>query len=162
MNQKKETQALIVKFQKVHLNAKLPSKAYSGDAGWDVYSTKKVTIPGNGSARLIPTGLKMAIPDGYFARIEGRGGFHLSTTLIHKGTPIDSGYRDEVFAIVGNTGEYPIVIEAGDKFGQLVYYPVLNIQQEETSEILVDTARGTSKLGQSDKKEKEKEQDPVV
>ena len=145
-------ETLTVKFQKTHPKAKLPEKAYKGDAGWDVYSVKKINIPGNGATRLIPVGFKMAIPDGYFARIEGRGGFHANSTLFHKGTPIDSGYRDEVFAIVGNSGPYPITIEAGQKFGQLVYYEVISIENEEVEEIPVDTERGTSKLGQSDNK----------
>lgn len=141
-----------IKFEKTSKQAKLPEKAYKGDAGWDVFSTKKITIPGNGAVRLVPIGLKMAIPEGYFAKIEGRGGLHANTSLIHKGTPIDSGYRDEVFAIVGNTGVYPVVIEEGQKFGQLVYYRVLDIENQEVKKIPNDTERGNSKLGQSDKK----------
>lgn len=142
-----------VKLQKLKESAQLPNKAYAGDAGWDVYSTKKVVIPGHGTARLVPIGFKMEIPEGYFARIEGRGGFHLNTTLIHKGTPIDAGYRDEVFAIVANIGEYPQTIEEGTKFGQLVFYPVINVEQEFVEQVNMDTERGTSKLGESDKKQ---------
>jgi len=141
--------SLSIKFEKVHSRAKLPEKAYSGDAGWDVYSTKKIVIPGNGGTRLIPIGLKMEIPEGYFAKIEGRGGIHAKTTLIHKGTPIDSGFRDEVFAIVGNTGPYPITLAAGEKFGQLVYYKEVDVENIE-GKVLNNTERGTSKLGQSD------------
>jgi dUTP pyrophosphatase len=146
------SETLKVKFQKTSPRAKLPEKAYAGDAGWDVYSAKRVNIPGNGATRTIPVGFKMAIPDGYFAKIEGRGGFHANSTLFHKGTPIDSGYRGEVFAIVSNAGPYPVTIEAGQKFGQLVYYKVLPVEIEEVEEIPVDTERGTSKLGQSDNK----------
>ena len=143
---------LKVKFKKTHPKAKIPEKAYEGDAGWDIYATKKVIIPGNGGTKLVPIGLMMAIPDGYFGRIEGRGGVHANTTLIHKGTPIDSGYRGEVFAIVGNTGPYPITITVGQKFGQLVYYPVIAVENEEVEDIPKDTERDESKLGQSDNK----------
>ncbi|HNW88125.1 MAG TPA: hypothetical protein PKN48_00550 [Bacteroidales bacterium] len=144
--------ALQVKFQKLQKDAKLPEKAYAGDAGWDIFSIKRVNIPGRGQVRAISLGFSMAIPEGYFARIEGRSSLHTNTTLIHKGTPIDSGYRGEVFAIVGNTGDYPLTIEAGQKFGQMVFYPILDIKPEFVDLLPVDTERGTSCLGESDAK----------
>lgn len=144
---------LKVKFHKLQKESKLPEKAYPGDAGWDVFAIKKVNIPGRGQAKLISLGFSMAVPEGYFARIEGRGSVHANTTLIHKGTPIDSGYRGEVFAIVGNIGDYPLTIEAGQKFGQMVFYPILNIEPEFVDELPVDTERGASCLGASDKKQ---------
>jgi len=147
---------LKVEFKKVVPDARLPEKAYEGDAGWDVFAAKKIIIPGNGQTKLVPVGFKMAIPDGFFARIEGRGSVHAQTTLIHKGTPIDSGYRGDVYAIVGNAGDYPITIEKGDKFGQLVYYPVLNIEHTEIKEdkdfTIPFTERGEGGQGSSDKK----------
>lgn len=82
---------------------KLPSYARKGDAGMDIVSPKEYTI-NPGETIIIPTGIKMAIPEGYAILIQPRSGMSVKTKLRIANTPglIDSGYRDEIGVIVEN------------------------------------------------------------
>ena len=81
----------------------LPHYANEGDAGMDLYSPEEYTI-GPGETIIIPTGLKVAIPQGYALLIQPRSGQSVKTKLRVANTPglIDSGYRDEIGVIVEN------------------------------------------------------------
>lgn len=83
--------------------AKLPAYANDGDAGLDIYSPKEYTID-PGETKIIPTGIKVAIPKGYAILIQPRSGQSVKTKLRIANTPglIDSGYRDEIGVIVEN------------------------------------------------------------
>jgi dUTP pyrophosphatase len=80
-----------------------PGYARHGDAGMDIYSTEDYTID-PGKTVIIPTGIKMAIPEGYAILIQPRSGLSAKTKLRVANTPglIDSGYRDEIGVIVEN------------------------------------------------------------
>lgn len=82
---------------------KLPSYARTGDAGMDIVSPKEYTI-NPGETIIIPTGIKMAIPEGYAVLIQPRSGMSVKTKLRVANTPglIDSGYRDEIGVIIEN------------------------------------------------------------
>lgn len=82
---------------------KIPSYAHETDAGMDIYSPSEYTI-GPGETVIIPTGIKVAIPDGYAILIQPRSGQSVKTKLRVANTPglIDSGYRDEIGVIVEN------------------------------------------------------------
>ena len=81
----------------------LPTYANEGDAGLDIYSPKEYTI-NPGEIKIIPTGIKVAIPKGYAILIQPRSGQSVKTKLRIANTPglIDSGYRDEIGVIVEN------------------------------------------------------------
>ena len=81
----------------------IPSYAHETDAGMDIYSPSEYTI-GPGETVIIPTGIKVAIPDGYALLIQPRSGQSAKTKLRVANTPglIDSGYRDEIGVIVEN------------------------------------------------------------
>ena len=81
----------------------LPTYAHDTDAGLDIYSPQEYTI-GPGETIIIPTGIKMAIPDGYAILIQPRSGQSAKTKLRVANTPglIDAGYRDEIGVIVEN------------------------------------------------------------
>lgn len=81
----------------------IPSYAHETDAGMDIYSPSEYTI-GPGETVIIPTGIKVAIPDGYAILIQPRSGQSVKTKLRVANTPglIDSGYRDEIGVIVEN------------------------------------------------------------
>ena len=81
----------------------LPTYANEGDAGLDIYSPKEYTI-NPGETIIIPTGIKVAIPEGYAILIQPRSGQSAKTKLRIANTPglIDSGYRDEIGVIVEN------------------------------------------------------------
>lgn len=81
----------------------LPTYAHDTDAGMDIYSPQEYTI-GPGETIIIPTGIKVAIPEGYALLIQPRSGQSVKTKLRVANTPglIDSGYRDEIGVIVEN------------------------------------------------------------
>ena len=81
----------------------VPQYANPGDAGMDLYAPEEYTIE-PGATKIIPTGIKMAIPKGYAILIQPRSGQSVKTKLRIANTPglIDSGYRDEIGVIVEN------------------------------------------------------------
>lgn len=83
--------------------AKLPKYAHDGDGAMDVYALDDYTI-NPGETKLIPTGIKMAIPQGYGILVQPRSGLSLKSKLRIANTPglIDSGYRDEIGVIIEN------------------------------------------------------------
>ena len=80
-----------------------PTYARLGDAGMDIYSNEEYTIE-PGKTLIIPTGIKVAIPEGYAILIQPRSGLSAKTKLRVANTPglIDSGYRDEIGVIIEN------------------------------------------------------------
>ncbi|MDF2524697.1 MAG: dUTPase [Clostridiales bacterium] len=86
--------------------AVLPFYAKPGDAGMDVCAAEEVEIK-PGETKIIPTGLKLAIPDGYEIQVRPRSGISFKTPLRLSNSPgtIDSGYRDELGIIMTNTSE---------------------------------------------------------
>lgn len=93
-----------VPIQLCHPNAKIPTYAKLGDAGMDVYAVEDITI-NPGETKIVPTGLKMAIPLGYEIEVRPRSGLSVKSPLRVANAPgtIDSGYRDEVGVIITNT-----------------------------------------------------------
>jgi dUTP pyrophosphatase len=87
-------------------DAILPRYANTGDAGMDVYAAEDVTIM-PGETVIVPTGLKLAIPDGYEIQVRPRSGISFKTPLRVPNSPgtIDSGYRDELGIIMNNSSE---------------------------------------------------------
>lgn len=83
--------------------AQVPTYASTGDAGLDIYSLEDYTIA-PGETKIIPTGIKVAIPKGFAILIQPRSGQSVKTKLRIANTPglIDSGYRDEIGVIVEN------------------------------------------------------------
>lgn len=86
-----------------HPNAKMPAYAHLTDAGMDVYALEDITIA-PGETKLIPLGIKVALPLGYELQVRPKSGRTLKTKLRIANTPgtIDSGYRDEIGVIVDN------------------------------------------------------------
>lgn len=111
----------------VHDDAKVPSYAYPSDSGFDLYSTIEVNIPAFGRA-LIPTGLKLSIPDEYEIQVRPKSGLALNQGLTVLNTPgtVDSGYVGEIKVIVFNTNNTTAVISKGMKIAQAVLCPVVN------------------------------------
>ena len=87
-------------------DATLPIYAHETDAGMDIYANEDITIA-PGETKLIHTGLKMAIPEGYEIQVRPRSGLSLKTPLRICNAPgtIDAGYRDEIGIIMQNTSE---------------------------------------------------------
>ena len=87
-------------------NARIPVYANPEDAGMDIYAADECMIR-PGETVLVPTGLKVAIPEGYEIQIRPRSGISLRTKLRLSNSPgtIDSGYRDEICIIMSNLSD---------------------------------------------------------
>lgn len=119
-----------------HDEAILPKYAKPGDAGMDIYSIED-TIVSPQQTRVIKTGLKVAIPEGYEIQIRPRSGLSLKTGIRVANSPgtIDSGYRDEIGVILHNTGNEPFVVHSGDRIAQMVLKEVPQISWEVVNEV---------------------------
>ena len=132
------------------LDAGLPLPAYArgGDAGLDLYAAVPVRL-GPGERSRIPTGVAVAIPEGYAGFVQPRSGAAARQGLGLVNSPglIDSGYRGEIAVVAINLDPAePIVIERGDKVAQLVIQPVVVAALEEVDE-LPDSDRGAAGFG---------------
>ena len=106
---------------------KEPEYAYESDSGFDLRSTEEVWIQAN-DRKLIPTGLRFDIPDGYEIQVRSKSGLALKQGLMVLNSPgtVDSGYQGEIKVILFNTTTERIKIEKGQKIAQAVVCPVLN------------------------------------
>ncbi len=108
--------------EKCRDTAILPKYAHDDDAGTDIYAAETVTIE-PGKTALIPTGLKMAVPDGFELQVRPRSGLSLKTPLRIPNSPgtIDSGFRNEICVIVWNSSETEsVTVARGDRIAQFV------------------------------------------
>jgi len=99
----------------------MPSYAHPYDAGADLCSAVTADIE-PGAARLIPTGIRVAVPSGYEIQIRPRSGLALKhgVTILNTPGTVDSGYRGVVGVILINHGREPFTVERGDRIAQLV------------------------------------------
>lgn len=126
----------------------LPAYATTGDAGLDLLSAEELTLkPGERTA--VPTGIAVAIPEGYAGFVHARSGRALREGLALVNAPglIDSGYRGEIKVIVVNLdATEPIHVARGDKIAQLVIQPVVQADVVE-ADSLPDSERGEGGFG---------------
>jgi dUTP pyrophosphatase len=137
-----------LKVQFVREGIPVPSYAHPGDAGLDLYAAEEVRLKPFERA-LVPTGIKIAIPEGYAGFVQPKSGLALKHGLSIVNTPglIDAGYRGEVGVILINLdpGE-TITIAKGQKIAQLVIQRVENVTVSVVDE-LDDTTRGEGGFG---------------
>lgn len=134
-----------LKVQKLSEKAIIPTQGYSGDAGFDLYAIEKTIINGNTVGK-INTGIAIEIPKNYFGKIYDRSGFASKYGLSVKAGVIDANYRGEIMVIMANTSQYPVRIEPGDKFAQIVIHPLPEIGLEEVNK-LSKSNRGDKGIG---------------
>jgi dUTP pyrophosphatase len=105
-----------------------------------------------GERELIPTGLKMALPEGYEAQIRPRSGLAWRNGITMLNTPgtIDADYRGEVKVLAVNLGDEPFTIRHGDRIAQMVIAPVQQCRISEVKE-LPETVRGEGGFGSTGK-----------
>lgn len=142
-----------VKIEICREGVELPRYANVGDAGMDVRAAEDVEIKPL-ETKVVPTGLKMVIPESYEIQIRPRSGMSLKTGLRVANAPgtIDSGYRGEVGVILTNTSNQEYYIKKGDRIAQMVMcrYVGMEIRELEEGEILkYSSKRGTGGYGSS-------------
>lgn len=133
------------------LDPDLPVPAYSrpGDAGLDLYARAEAVLRAGGGRALVPTGIRLAIPEGYAGFVQPRSGLALrhGVTLVNTPGLIDSGYRDELAVILVNTDPVEdFAVQRGDRIAQLVVQRVEHVALVEVGE-LAETARGRGGFG---------------
>ena len=136
--------------QRLRPDAVVPARAYSGDAGLDLSSCERVDL-GPGERALVPTGLAVAIPEGYAGFVQPRSGLAAKHGISIVNTPglVDSGYRGELLVNLVNTDKSaPFVVEAGMRIAQLVILPIPELELVEVDE-LPASERGVRGFGSS-------------
>ncbi|QWT17006.1 dUTP diphosphatase [Collinsella sp. zg1085] len=136
--------------QRLDKRAELPAQAYSADAGFDLRALDALEIKPFERV-LVPTGLAMALPDGYAGLVLPRSGMALKRGLTIANTPglIDAHYRGELKVICVNINpDQVITIEAGERIAQLVIQEIPAVTIHELDE-LDQTDRGAGGFGSS-------------
>jgi dUTP pyrophosphatase len=130
-------------------DVQFPEYAKPGDAGLDLRSNVDVTIEPGGGRALVPTGLAIAIPEGYAGFVQPRSGLALKHGITCLNTPglIDSGYRGELKVLLVNTDpSEAFEITRGERIAQLVLQAVEHAQFFGVDE-LPDSERGEGGFG---------------
>ena len=156
---------ILIPLEHCHPDSKIPAYAHLTDSGMDIFALDDITIA-PGETKLVPTGLKVAIPAGYELQVRPKSGRCLKTKLRVANTPgtIDAGYRDEIGVIIDNIEPFiksadidedgrlynvefgsSYTIGKGEKFAQLVLCEVpkaIFYQVESVGEIENDGRAG--------------------
>jgi dUTP pyrophosphatase len=130
--------------------ARLPARAYDGDAGLDLATCERVELR-PGERAVVPTGIAVAIPDGFAGFVQPRSGLAArhGIALVNSPGLIDSGYRGEIRVVLLNTDPHEtFVAEAGERIAQLVVLPVPELELVEVDE-LPASERGVRGFGSS-------------
>jgi dUTP pyrophosphatase len=129
----------------------LPAYGTPGSAGLDLRAAVPETAPVTlepGARALIPTGLSIAVPEGYEAQVRPRSGLAVKHGITCLNTPgtIDSDYRGEVHALLINHGSEPFVVRRGERIAQMVIARYERAVWREVN-MLSETERGAGGFG---------------
>ena len=137
-----------VLIKRLHPGVPLPSYAHPGDAGADLATAEDVEL-GPGERALVPTGIAIALPDGYAAFVHPRSGLAAKhgVTLVNAPGTVDAGYRGEIKVTLLNTDrDRAISFRRGDRIAQLVIQRVERAVFHEVT-VLPDSSRGDGGFG---------------
>ena len=143
-----------IKVLKETEDAILPTYAHFGDAGADLYANEEVDIQQN-EVKIIQTGLKVEIPDGYEMQVRPRSGMSTKTPILGILGTIDSGYRGPLGVMLYNHGDIPYRVQKGDRIAQAVIAPTYH-GNFLISDSLSETERGEGGFGSTDNQDGEK------
>lgn len=140
---------MILQIKKLRENAVLPLRATSGSVGYDLCAALEEPVTLNpGETKPVPTGLAMAIPEGYGGFLFARSGLAVKHGIAPANCVgvIDSDYRGEVLIGLHNHGNTPYTIQPGERVGQLVLLAAA-LPEVTECEALEETQRGTGGFG---------------
>jgi len=142
-----------IRIKKLSPTAQLPARGSAAAAGYDLYADlqEEQTIAPHATC-MIPTGLSMEIPEGYFGAIFARSGLAAKESLRPANCVgvIDADYRGPCMVALHNDGEVPRVIVPQERIAQLVVIPFLSVEFRECEE-LAGTERGAGGFGSTGK-----------
>lgn len=101
--------------------AKLPTKARDGDAGYDLYVSER-TVVYPGKFRDVHCGIRLQLPAGYWGRITGRSSTLRKRGLLVSEGVIDNGYTGPIYVGIWNLAKLPVVVEVGERLAQLILH----------------------------------------
>ena len=142
----------VVRLRRGRTPPDLPAYMTPGAAGMDLRAdVEQDVVLAAGERRLIPTGLRIAIPPGFEGQVRPRSGLAVraGVTLANAPGTIDADSRGEVQVLLVNLGPDPARIAPGERIAQLVVAPVARIRWAEVAE-LPATARGAGGFGSTD------------
>jgi dUTP pyrophosphatase len=126
----------------------LPRYAKGGDAGADIVSRVDITLA-PGERALVPTGIAIALPDGYVALVHPRSGLAIKhgVTMVNAPGTVDAGYRGELqIILINHDKSEPVSFKRGDRIAQLVIQKVERAEFVEVQD-LPGSGRGTGGFG---------------
>ncbi|MFP4011183.1 MAG: dUTP diphosphatase [Spirochaetaceae bacterium] len=125
-----------------------PVYATASAAGADLKAAVEEPLTlGVGERALVPTGVRVAIPEGFEGQVRPRSGLaaHYGVTLLNAPGTVDADYRGEIKVVLVNLGVEPFTVRPGERVGQLVIAPV--VRAEFVPGELRDSARGSGGFG---------------
>lgn len=126
----------------------IPAYEHPGDAGADLTTTVDVTLA-PGERALVPTGVAIALPDGFAAFVHPRSGLaaRFGVALVNAPGTVDAGYRGEIkVSVINLDPTRPVVFRRGDRIAQLVIQPVVRAVFHEVA-LLPGSQRGSGGFG---------------
>lgn len=143
--------SMIVKFNRLKPQAKQPTRANKSDAGADLFALESTMIQPL-ERKMVATGIRLEIPEGYYGRIAPRSGLAVKSGIDVLAGVVDSGYRGEINVVLYNTDKSnTFFIEAGDRIAQLIIEKHYNLEFVEVAGDLSETTRGEGGFGSSGK-----------
>ena len=134
-----------VKIQRIDKDLDMVKYAHDGDAAFDLMSSENINLSAGGKI-IVPTGIKMAIPEGFAGLIWDRSGLAANSSLHCLAGVVDSGYRGEIKIVLVNLSKHDMYIKKGMRIAQMIIqkveYPIL-----EEVEFLDDTKRNEGGFG---------------
>lgn len=152
-----EEDKMEVRVQLLHENAKMPERAHPTDAGMDLFfcpppndmipKQSESVIPHGAS--ILPTGLKIEVPEGYMMEIKNKSGIAAKRGLLVGACVVDRGYTGEIFVNLHNPSDRSQTLHAGDKIAQAVFVKITTDIKLAEAENIYDeeTSRGDGALG---------------
>jgi dUTP pyrophosphatase len=139
---------LAVEVTRLDTDLPLPAYAHPGDAGADLLTTVDVSLA-PGERALVPTGVAIALPEGYVALVHPRSGLAArhGLSIVNSPGTIDAGYRGEIkVMLINHDRTLPIELRRGDRIAQLVIQRFERARFIEVGE-LPDSVRGSGGYG---------------
>lgn len=134
-----------LKIKKLDSAAKIPEKAYSEDAGFDLYSNSSIIL-NSGDTAIIKTGIAVEIPKWFCGIIKDRSGVAAKRQIETLAGVIDSSYRGEIGIVMHNVSKEPRPILKGEKIAQMLIVEVPEVEIE-VIDNLSTTERGEGGFG---------------